>query len=198
MSLFHPLDASALDQLFVQARTYNSFSGEIDDATLHRLYDLLKNGPTAANSTPARFVFVRSAEAKARLEPALDAGNHDKTMAAPVTVIVAYDLDFHHKLPLLFPHTDARAWFEGPAMEKRFVPALRNGSLQGAYMMLAARSLGLDCGPMSGFDNAKVDAAFFAGTQWKSNFLVNLGKGDPASIFPRSPRLPFDEACRIE
>lgn len=198
MSLFHPLDAAALDQLFVQARTYNSFSGEIDDATLHRLYDLLKNGPTAANSTPARFVFVRSAEAKARLEPALDAGNHGKTMAAPVTVIVAYDLDFHHKLPLLFPHTDARAWFEGPAMEKRFIPALRNGSLQGAYMMLAARSLGLDCGPMSGFDNAKVDAAFFAGTQWKSNFLVNLGKGDPASIFPRSPRLPFDEACRIE
>ncbi|MBS0226763.1 MAG: malonic semialdehyde reductase [Proteobacteria bacterium] len=197
MSPFHPLDAAALDQLFVQARTYNSFSGEIDDATLHRLYDLLKNGPTAANSTPARFVFVRSAEAKSRLEPALDAGNHDKTMAAPVTVIVAYDLDFHHKLPLLFPHTDARAWFEGPA-EKRFVPALRNGSLQGAYMMLAARSLGLDCGPMSGFDNAKVDAAFFAGTQWKSNFLVNLGKGDPASIFPRSPRLPFDEACRIE
>lgn len=198
MSLFHPLDAAALDQLFVQARTYNSFGGEIDDATLHRLYDLLKNGPTAANSTPARFVFVRSAEAKARLEPALDAGNHDKTMAAPVTVIVAYDLDFHHKLPLLFPHTDARAWFEGPAMEKRFIPAMRNGSLQGAYMMLAARSLGLDCGPMSGFDNAKVDAAFFAGTQWKSNFLVNLGKGDPASIFPRSPRLSFDEACRIE
>lgn len=198
MSLFHPLDAAALDQLFVQARTYNSFGGEIDDATLHRLYDLLKYGPTAANSTPARFVFVRSPEAKARLEPALDAGNHDKTMAAPVTVIVAYDLDFHHKLPLLFPHTDARAWFEGPAQEKRFVPALRNGSLQGAYMMLAARSLGLDCGPMSGFDNAKVDAAFFAGTQWKSNFLVNLGKGDPASIFPRSPRLPFDEACRIE
>lgn len=198
MSLFHPLDAAALDQLFVQARTYNSFGGEIDDATLHRLYDLLKYGPTAANSTPARFVFVRSPEAKARLEPALDAGNHDKTMAAPVTVIVAYDLDFHHKLPLLFPHTDARAWFEGPAMEKRFVPALRNGSLQGAYMMLAARSIGLDCGPMSGFDNAKVDAAFFAGTQWKSNFLVNLGKGDPASIFPRSPRLSFDEACRIE
>lgn len=198
MPLFHPLDAAALDQLFVQARTYNSFSGEIDDATLHRLYDLLKYGPTAANSTPARFVFVRSPEAKARLEPALDAGNHDKTMAAPVTVIVAYDLDFHHKLPLLFPHTDARAWFEGPAMEKRFIPALRNGSLQGAYLMLAARSLGLDCGPMSGFDNAKVDAAFFAGTQWKSNFLVNLGKGDPASIFPRSPRLPFDEACRIE
>ncbi|MBW8823236.1 MAG: malonic semialdehyde reductase, partial [Xanthomonadales bacterium] len=168
------------------------------DATLHRLYDLLKFGPTAANSTPARFVFVRSPEAKARLEPALDAGNHDKTMAAPVTVIVAYDLDFHHKLPVLFPHVDARAWFEGPAMEKRFVPALRNGSLQGAYLMLAARSLGLDCGPMSGFDNAKVDAAFFAGTQWKSNFLVNLGKGDRASIFPRSPRLPFAEACRIE
>lgn len=195
---FHALDAAALDQLFLQARTYNSFSGEIDDATLHRLYDLFKFGPTTANSNPARFVFVRSAEAKARLAPALDAGNHDKTMAAPVTVIVAYDLDFHHKLPVLFPHTDARSWFEGPVMEKRYVPALRNGSLQGAYMMLAARSLGLDCGPMSGFDNAKVDAAFFAGTQWKSNFLVNLGKGDPASIFPRSPRLPFDEACRIE
>lgn len=198
MPPFHPLDAAALDQLFLQARTYNSFGGEIDDATLRRLYDLLKFGPTAANSTPARFVFVRSAEAKARLEPALDAGNRDKTMAAPVTVIVAYDLDFHHKLPVLFPHVDARGWFEGPAEEKRFVPAMRNSSLQGAYLMLAARSLGLDCGPMSGFDNAKVDAEFFAGTQWKSNFLVNLGKGDPASIFPRSPRLPFDEACRIE
>ena len=191
-----PLADSGCDLLFRQARTYNAFSGAIDDATLRRLYDLLKFGPTAANSCPARFVFVRSPEAKALLEPALDAGNRDKTLAAPVTVIVAYDLDFHHKLPVLFPHTDARSWFEGPR-DNRLVPALRNGSLQGAYLILAARALGLDAGPMSGFDHAKVDAAFFAGTQVKSNFLVNLGKGDDSSIFPRSPRLPFHEACRI-
>lgn len=191
-----PLADSGCDLLFRQARTYNAFSGAIDDATLRRLYDLLKFGPTAANSCPARFVFVRSPEGKALLEPALDAGNRDKTLAAPVTVIVAYDLDFHHKLPVLFPHTDARSWFEGPR-DNRLVPALRNGSLQGAYLILAARALGLDAGPMSGFDNAKVDAAFFAGTQVKSNFLVNLGKGDDSSIFPRSPRLPFHEACRI-
>ncbi|PZO62087.1 MAG: malonic semialdehyde reductase [Pseudoxanthomonas suwonensis] len=191
-----PLADSGCDLLFRQARTYNAFSGAIDDATLRRLYDLLKFGPTAANSCPARFVFVRSPEGKALLEPALDAGNRDKTLAAPVTVIVAYDLDFHHKLPVLFPHTDARSWFEGPR-DNRLVPALRNGSLQGAYLILAARALGLDTGPMSGFDHAKVDAAFFAGTQVKSNFLVNLGKGDDSSIFPRSPRLPFHEACRI-
>lgn len=191
-----PLADSGCDLLFRQARTYNAFSGAIDDATLRRLYDLLKFGPTAANSCPARFVFVRSPEAKALLEPALDAGNRDKTLAAPVTVIVAYDLDFHHKLPVLFPHTDARSWFEGPR-DNRLVPALRNGSLQGAYLILAARALGLDAGPMSGFDHAKVDAAFFAGTQVKSNFLVNLGKGDDGSIFPRSPRLSFHEACRI-
>lgn len=191
-----PLADSGCDLLFRQVRTYNAFSGAIDDATLRRLYDLLKFGPTAANSCPARFVFVRSPEGKALLEPALDAGNRDKTLAAPVTVIVAYDLDFHHKLPVLFPHTDARSWFEGPR-DNRLVPALRNGSLQGAYVILAARALGLDTGPMSGFDHAKVDAAFFAGTQVKSNFLVNLGKGDDSSIFPRSPRLPFHEACRI-
>ena len=191
-----PLSDSALDQLFRTARTYNAFAGEIPDETLHRLYDLLKFGPTAANSTPARFVFVKSAEAKAKLGPALDEGNRAKTLAAPVTVIVGFDEDFHEKLPVLFPHTDAKSWFEGPR-EGRHVPAFRNGSLQGAYLILAARALGLDCGPMSGFNNAKVDEAFFAGTQWRSNFLVNLGKGDPASIFPRSPRLPFDEACRI-
>ncbi len=186
----------ALDQLFRTARTYNAFSGDISDATLHQLYDLLKFGPTAANSTPARFVFLRSAEAKARLAPALDEGNAKKTIAAPVTVIVAHDEDFHEKLPVLFPHVDAKAWFDGPR-ENREVPAFRNGSLQGAYLILAARALGLDCGPMSGFDNAKVDAEFFAGTAIKSNFLVNLGIGDPASIFPRSPRLGFDEACQI-
>lgn len=190
------LDDAGQDLLFRHARTYNGFSGSIDDATLHRLYDMLKFGPTSANSCPARFVFVRSAEGKALLEPALDEGNRAKTLAAPVTVIVGHDLDFHRKLPVLFPHTDARSWFEGPR-ENRTTPAFRNGTLQGAYLILAARALGLDAGPMSGFDNAKVDAAFFAGTQVKSNFLVNLGKGDADSIFPRSPRLPFHEACRM-
>lgn len=192
------LTDTALDQLFRTARSYNSFSGEIDDATLHRLYDLLKWAPTAANACPARFVFLRSPEAKARLAPTLDAGNRDKTLAAPVTVIVAYDMAFYDKLPMLFPHVDARAWFVGKSEAALETVALRNGSLQGAYLMLAARSLGLDTGPMSGFDNAKLDEAFFAGSSIRSNFLVNLGQGDPASIFPRSPRLGFDEACRIE
>lgn len=193
-----PLDDLALDQLFRSARTYNAFSGEIDDATLHRLYDLLKWGPTAANASPARFVFVRSPEAKAKLGPALDQGNREKTLAAPVTVIVGYDMAFYDKLPVLFPHTDARSWFAGRPEPVLETVALRNGSLQGAYLILAARSLGLDCGPMSGFNNAMVDEAFFAGTAIRSNFLVNLGKGDASSIFPRSPRLGFDEACRIE
>ena len=192
----HALDSAALDQLFRTARTYNAFSGEIDDATLHQLYDLLKFGPTAANGSPARFLFIRSKEAKARLAPLLDDGNREKTLAAPVTVVVAHVLDFHEKLPVLFPHTDAKSWFEGPR-DNRELPAFRNGSLQGAYLIMAARALGLDTGPMSGFDNAGIDAEFFAGTHWKSNFLVNLGQGDPASIFPRSPRLPFDEAAQI-
>ncbi len=192
------LDDLALDQLFRSARTYNAFSGEIDDATLHRLYDLLKWGPTAANASPARFVFVRSPEAKAKLGPALDQGNREKTLAAPVTVIVGYDMAFYEKLPVLFPHTDARSWFAGRPEPVLETVALRNGSLQGAYLILAARSLGLDCGPMSGFNNAMIDEAFFAGTAIRSNFLVNLGKGDATSIFPRSPRLGFDEACRIE
>ena len=193
-----PLTDSALDQLFRTARTYNAFSGDIDDATLQRLYELLKWGPTAANACPARFVFVRSAEAKAKLAPALDDGNREKTLAAPVTVIVGHDMAFYDKLPVLFPHVDARAWFAGKPEEVLETVAMRNGSLQGAYLILAARSLGLDTGPMSGFDNAKLDAAFFAGTSIRSNFLVNLGQGDPASLFPRSPRLGFDEACRIE
>jgi 3-hydroxypropanoate dehydrogenase len=193
-----PLTDTALDQLFRSARSYNAFSGEIDDATLHRLYELLKWGPTAANACPARFVFLRSPEAKAKLAPTLDAGNREKTLAAPVTVIVGYDMAFYEKLPMLFPHVDARAWFVGKPEAELKTVAMRNGSLQGAYLMLAARSLGLDTGPMSGFDNAKLDEAFFAGTTIRSNFLVNLGQGDPASIFPRSPRLAFDEACRIE
>ena len=192
------LPDASLDQLFRQARTYNRFTGEVDDALLHKLYDLLKWGPTTSNSCPARYVFVRSQEAKEKLGPALDEGNYKKTMAAPCVAIVAYDMAFYEKVPVLFPHTDARGWFDTKPENDLRTIALRNGSLQGAYLLLAARALGLDCGPMSGFDNAKVDAAFFAGTTWRSNFLVNLGKGDPASIFPRSPRLSFDEACRIE
>ena len=188
---------AALDQLFRTARTQNAFQDRpVEDSQLHALYELLKWGPTAANSTPARFVFVKSAEAKQKLAPALSEGNRAKTLAAPVTVIVGFDLDFHEKLPYLFPHTDAKAWFDGPR-EGRHEGAFRNGSLQGAYLMMAARALGLDAGPMSGFDSAKVDEAFFAGTAIKSNFLVNLGYGDPAGVFPRLPRLSFDEAARI-
>jgi len=194
----HPqaLSPTALDQLFRTARTHNELGGEVSDETLHELYDLLKWGPTSANQTPARFVFVKSAEAKAKLGPALSEGNHAKTMAAPVTVIIGYDEDFHEKLPYLFPHTDAKSWFDGPR-EGRRDHAFRNSTLQGAYLILAARALGLDTGPMSGFDNAKVDEAFFKGTAIKSNFLVNLGHGDPAKLFARSPRLSFDEAARI-
>jgi 3-hydroxypropanoate dehydrogenase len=191
------LNDTALDQLFRTARTYNAFGGEVSDDTLRQLYELLKYGPTQANTTPARFVFVKSAEAKAKLGPALDEGNYKKTMAAPVTVIIGRDEDFHEKLPYLFPHTDAKAWFEGPR-ENRAKPALRNMSLQAAYLIIAARALGLDAGPMTGFNGDKVDEAFFAGTAIKSDILVNLGHGDPATIFARSPRLSFDEAARIE
>jgi 3-hydroxypropanoate dehydrogenase len=194
------LDATALDTLFRQARTHNAFSGPVGDAQLRDLYELLKWGPTTMNSQPGRFVFVRSKEAKERLRPALSPGNLDKTLAAPVTVIVAYDLLFYENLPKSFPHRpDAINGFKGD--EKRAGnerTAFRNGSLQGAYLIIAARALGLDCGPMSGFDNAKVDAAFFPDGRWKSNFLCNLGKGDPAKVMPRNPRLAFEEACRIE
>src|SRR5690606_9230553 len=189
---------AALDQLFRTARTQNSFQDRpVEDSQLRAMYDLLKWAPTSANASPARFVFVKSAEAKQKLAPALSEGNLAKTMAAPVTVIVGFDQDFQEKLPYLFPHTDAKAWFDGPR-EGRHEAAFRNGTLQGAYLILAARALGLDAGPMSGFDNVKVDAAFFAGTAIKSNFLVNLGYGDPAGVFPRLPRLSFDEAARIE
>ena len=191
-------ETTTLDQLFLKARTYNAFSGEVDDALLRRLYDTFKFGPTQSNSCPARFVFVKSAAAKAKLGPALDKGNHDKTMAAPCTVIVGYDMAFYDKLPVLVPHTDARGWFSDSPEAELYRAALRSSSLQGAYLILAARALGLDCGPMSGFDTAKVDAAFFAGTKIRSNFLVNLGRGDPASVHPRAPRLEFDEACSIE
>lgn len=188
---------AALDQLFRTARTQNSFQDRpVEDSQLRALYDLLKWAPTSANASPARFVFVKSAEAKQKLAPALSEGNLAKTLAAPVTAIIAFDQDFHEKLPYLFPHTDAKSWFDGPR-EGRYEAAFRNGTLQGAYLILAARALGLDAGPMSGFDAAKVDEAFFTGTAIKSNFLVNLGYGDPAGVFPRLPRLSFDEAARI-
>ncbi|MEO5962421.1 MAG: malonic semialdehyde reductase [Thermomonas sp.] len=187
----------ALDQLFRTARTYNAFSGEVSDDTLHQLYDLMKFGPTEANTTPARIVFVKSKEAKARLEPVLSEGNHDKTMAAPCVAIVGYDMRFFDKLPVLFPHTDAKSWFDQRSEDNLAWVAMRSSSLQTAYLIMAARALGLDCGPMSGFDNAKLDTEFFAGTTVRSSILVNLGQGDPASIFPRSPRLGFDEACQI-
>ncbi len=191
------LNDAALDQLFRTARTYNAFTGEVSDDALHQLYGLLKFGPTEANSTPARIVFVKSEEAKAKLGPALSEGNYKKTMAAPCVAIVGYDMRFFDKLPVLFPHTDAKPWFEHREQDNLAWVAMRSSSLQTAYLILAARSLGLDCGPMTGFDNVKVDEAFFAGSSIRSNILVNLGHGDPASIFPRSPRLSFDEACQI-
>jgi 3-hydroxypropanoate dehydrogenase len=192
------LDAAALDRLFRHARTHNVWLDRpVDEATLRRLWDLAKMAPTSANCSPARIVFVKTPEAKRRLEPALDEGNRAKTMAAPVTAIVATDHRFYDKMPYLFPHTDARAWFAGKPHAD--TAAFRNGTLQGGYLILAARALGLDCGPMSGFDHAKVDAAFFAREPHvRSNFLINLGYGDPATLFPRSPRLSFEEACRIE
>jgi 3-hydroxypropanoate dehydrogenase len=192
------LDDTALDQLFREARTQNRWQDRpVPDSLLEEMYNLLKFAPTSANASPARFIFVRTAEGKAKLKQALSPGNIEKTMTAPVTVIVAHDVEFYEKLPFLFPHADARSWFAGnPAFAD--ATAQRNGTLQGAYLIMAARAVGLDVGPMSGFDSGKVDELFLAGTNWKSNFLVNLGYGDPAGLFPRSPRLSFDEACRME
>jgi|SRR5450631_1146176 3-hydroxypropanoate dehydrogenase len=192
------LPDTALDQLFRTARTHRAWRDQaISDDTLRALYDLMKWGPTTLNSSPARFVFVKSPAGKEQLKPALDASNIDKTMAAPVTVIVAYDLEFYTRMAVLNPKFDVNSTFVGkPALILE--TALRNGSLQGGYLILAARAMGLDCGPMSGFDNAKVDAAFFAGSTIKSNFLCNLGYGDPEQVRSRGPRLAFDEACRIE
>ena len=185
------------EKLFSEARTQNGYQPEpVSDATLRELYDLLKWGPTAANSTPARFVFVRSPAAKDKLLACVSPGNVNKVTEAPVTVIVGMDLDFHEHLPKLFPHTDARSWFAGKDA-LRAESAMRNSSLQGGYMILAARALGLDCGPMSGFDAAKVDAAFWAGTSVRTNFLCTLGRGEPSKVFQRNPRLSFDEACRL-
>ncbi len=191
------LDAAALDQLFRTARTHNAWRDlPVPEAKLRELYDLLKMAPTSANASPARFVFVTSPEARAKLKTALAPGNVEKTMTAPVTVIIGHDMAFYDKLPQLFPHADARSWFAGNDALIAST-AFRNGTLQGAYLMLAARAVGLDTGAMSGFDNAKVDELFFAGTQVKSNFLVNLGYGDEKGLFPRSPRLSFEEAASI-
>lgn len=191
------LDDAALDCLFRSARTHRKWQQRpLDDATLHTLYDLLKWAPTSANSSPARFVFVRSPAEKERLLACLDEGNRAQTRAAPVTAIVAMDLAFYEQLAQLAPHTDARSWFAGnePLIE---LTALRNSSLQGAYLMLAARALGLAVGPMSGFDGAAVNRAFFDGTTYRVNFLCNLGYADEPAIRPRAPRLTFEQACRI-
>ena len=192
-----PLDDASLNLLFRDARTHNKWTDQpVTDDELRAVFDLAKIGPTSANSSPARFLFLRTREAKEKLRPALSAGNVDKTMAAPVTVIVAYDPHFYDHLPKLFPHVDAKSWFSGNydlAQETAF----RNGTLQGAYLILAARALGLDCGPMSGFDKSQVDAAFLADRGWKSNFLINMGHGDAEGVRERSPRFAFDEACLL-
>jgi 3-hydroxypropanoate dehydrogenase len=192
------LSDDGLDLIFRKARTNNVWLDKpVDDALLRQVYDLARMGPTSANMCPMRIIFVKSREAKERLKPALDAGNVDKTMKAPVTAIIGMDVHFYEKLPKLFPHTDAKAWFKDLPENVLEYIALRNSSLQGAYFMLAARALGLDCGPMSGFNNAKVDETFFAGTTVKSNFLCNLAYGDASKLYPRSPRLAFEEACKM-
>lgn len=188
---------SCLDQLFGTARTHNAWrEADVPDAVLHEIVELAKLGPTSTNCSPARFLFIKSRAAKERLRPHLSEGNRDKTMKAPVCAIIGYDLDFYEHLPRLFPHTDARSWFAGKP-DKIFDTAFRNGTLQGAYLIMAARGLGLDCGPMSGFDNQGVDREFFAGTNARSNFLCNLGYGDGSVLFPRSPRFAFDEMAQI-
>lgn len=206
------LNDDALDILFRKARTYYAWlETPVPDATLREVYDLAKWGPTSANAGPARFVFLRTQEAKERLRPALAPMNVEKVMAAPVSVIVAYDLKFYDRLSKLFPHNPGMQKLFANAPEVVEVTARRNSSLQGAYFMLAARALGLDCGPLSGFDNAKVDEEFFAAgkpcagceqeffaeAHVKSNFICNVGYGDPSKLFPRLPRLEFDEACLL-
>ncbi|WP_256832339.1 malonic semialdehyde reductase [Pseudomonas sp. Pse1] len=191
------LDSSVIDQLFLQARSHNGWlETPVSDQLLRRLYDTLKQGPTSNNCCPARFVFVRSDVAKQQLLPALKGHNGEKMLAAPVTAIVAYDSQFYEHLPELFPVYDAGAAYRDNP-QAAAIAALRNGSLQGAYLILAARALGLDCGPMSGFDNALVDTSFFPDGRWKSNFLCSLGYGDVARLRPVGPRLEFDQACKL-
>lgn len=188
---------AALDQIFRHARTHNGWRpNPVPSELLEKVYELARMGPTSANTSPARFVFLTTPEAKARLKPVLSPMNVEKTMAAPVTVIVAWDTEFYEKLPQLMPHADFRSYFVG---NQKLIDesAFRNSSLQGAYFIIAARGLGLDCGPMSGFDAEKLNAEFFPDGKWKANFLCNLGYGDPSKLFPRNPRLAFDEACRV-
>lgn len=206
----HRLNDEGLDLIFRSARTHNAWLNKpVSDDLLRELYDLMKWGPTSANCCPARILFLRTPEAKQRLLPAISPGNVEKTLRAPVTAIIGYDGKFYDQLPTLFPHADARSWF-ADTPELAEVTARRNSSLQGAYFMIAARALGLDCGPMSGFDQAKVDHEFFPAenrtafayeyfpdSHIKTNFLCNIGYGDSAQLFPRSPRLPFDEACKL-
>jgi 3-hydroxypropanoate dehydrogenase len=193
------LDGRGREQLFLGARSHNAWQDvPVDDAVLREIYEIARMAPTSANSQPMRVVFVKGEAAKARLKPALAPGNVQKTMTAPVTAIIAHDLKFYDQLPTLLPHLDARSWFASQPREAIAQASLHGGTMQGAYLIIAARALGLDAGPIGGFDKAAVDAAFFPDGQWKSNFLVNLGYGDPAGLFPRNPRLTFDEACRIE
>jgi 3-hydroxypropanoate dehydrogenase len=210
MNMHKPLNDEGLDLLFREARTHNGWQEKpVSDDILRQLYDIMKWGPTSANCCPARVLFVRTPEGKQRLLAALAPGNVEKTIGAPVTAIIGYDGKFYEQLPKLFPHADARSWFvDTPELAE--VTARRNSTLQGAYFIMAARALGLDCGPMSGFDHAKMDHEFFPAQQQpnfeyeyfpdshiKSNFLCNIGYGDPAKLFPRSPRLAFDEACKL-
>jgi len=191
------MTANLIDLIFLEGRSHSVWLDKpVDDAVLQKAYDLAKMGPTSVNCCPMRIIFIKSKESKEKLKPFLDSGNMNKTMAAPVTAIIGYDLEFYNQLPKLFPPKDVRSWFVGndPHIQET---AFRNGSLQGAYFILAARSLGLDCGPMSGFNNTGVDQAFFANTPIRSNFLCNLGYGDSSQLYPRSPRLTFDEVCKI-
>lgn len=190
------LDDDALDLIFRKARTHNGFQPiAIAEALLREVYDLAKWGPTSANSTPARFLFIVSPEAKTKLAPAMSEGNRAKTLAAPVNLVIGYDTKFYELLPELYPREVARGWFEGkPDVE---ITALRNSALQGAYFMIAARSLGLDCGPMSGFDAALINKTFWPDGRIKANFMCNIGYGDEAKVYPRSPRLPFEKACEV-
>ena len=191
------IDDRGLDILFRTARTYNGWKDrDVSDVLIQAVYDLMKWGPTSANCCPARFLFVKSKEGKERLKPHLMPGNVDKTMAAPVTAIIAYDLKFYEHMDYLFPHTDARSWFEGKHALIHNT-AMRNGSLQGAYLMLAARALGLDCGPMSGFDGDAVKEEFFPDEEVVVNFICSLGYGDPDSVHPRNLRFGFDDVCKI-
>lgn len=191
------IDQASIDQLFLNAHTHYFWQNKpVSDNLLKQAYDLAKMGPSSANCSPLRVIFVKSAEQKEKLRPCLAEGNVEKTMSAPVTAIFGYDMEFHEKLPYLFPHADAKSWFAGN-VDLITKTAFRNGTLQAAYFILAARSLGLDCGPMSGFDNKKVDEVFFKDTPIQSNFLCNLGYGVKEKIFPRSPRFDFAETCKI-